>query len=79
MTAEIQYWDYRASELQQKEAAGKTNSKLNSKLASRRADDLTARMQARLAEIEKGAPDFSDASGCDWRSADYPQRGCCGF
>ena len=23
MTAEIQYWDYRASELQQKEAAGK--------------------------------------------------------
>lgn len=53
MTAEIQYWDYRASELQQKEAAGKINSKLNSKLASRRADDLTARMQARLAEIEK--------------------------
>ena len=53
MTAEIQYWDYRASELQQKEAAGKTNSKLNSKLAARRADDLTARMQARLAEIEK--------------------------
>ena len=53
MTAEIQYWDYRASELQQKEAAGKTNSKLNSKLASRRADDLTARMQARLEEIAK--------------------------
>ena len=53
MTAEIQYWDYRASELQQKEAAGKTNSKLNSKLAARRADDLTARMQARLAGIEK--------------------------
>lgn len=53
MTAEIQYWDYRAGELQQKEAAGKINSKLNSKLASRRADDLTARMQARLAEIEK--------------------------
>lgn len=53
MTAEIQYWDYRASELQQKETAGKANSKLNSKLASRRADDLTARMQARLAEIEK--------------------------
>lgn len=53
MTAEIQYWDYRAGELQQKEAAGKINSKLNSKLASRRADELTARMQARLAEIEK--------------------------
>lgn len=53
MTAEIQYWDYRAGELQQKEAAGKTNAKLNSKLAARRADDLTARMQARLVEIEK--------------------------
>ena len=53
MTAEIQYWDYRAGELQQKEAAGKTNAKLNSKLAARRADDLTIRMQVRLAEIEK--------------------------
>ncbi len=53
MTAEIQYWDYRAAELAQKEAAGKTNSKLNSKLASRRADDLTARMHSRLAQIEK--------------------------
>ena len=53
MTAEIQYWDYRAAELQQKEAAGKINAKLNSKLAARRADDLTARMQARLDELEK--------------------------
>lgn len=53
MTAEIQYWDYRAAELQQKEAAGKINAKLNSKLASRRADDLTARMQSRLDELEK--------------------------
>ena len=25
MTAEIQYWDFRAADLQQKEAAGKTN------------------------------------------------------
>ena len=53
MTAEIQYWDYRASELQQREAVGKLNSKLNAKLAVRRADDLTARMQARLDEIER--------------------------
>lgn len=53
MTAEIQYWDFRAADLQQKEAAGKTNAKLNSQLASRRAEDLEARMQARLAEIEK--------------------------
>lgn len=51
LTAEIQYWDYRANELAQKEAAGKTNTKLNSKLCKRRADDLAARMQSRLAEI----------------------------
>lgn len=53
MTAEIQYWDYRSIELQQKEAAGKVNAKLNSRLAARRAEELESRMQARLAEIEK--------------------------
>lgn len=44
MTAEIQYWDYRAAELQQKEAAGKVNAKLNFQLAARRAEDLASRM-----------------------------------
>ena len=53
LTAEIQYWDYRAGELAQKEAAGKSNTKLNSKLAARRADDLTNRLHSRLDEIEK--------------------------
>ena len=53
MTAEIQYWDFRAADLAQKEAAGKSNAKLNSKLAQRRAEDLELRMQTRLAEIEK--------------------------
>ena len=53
MTAEIQYWDYRAAELAQKEAAGKNKTKLNSKLAQRRAEELELRMQTRLAEIEK--------------------------
>lgn len=53
MTAEIQYWDYRAADLQQKEEAGKTNAKLNSQLATRRAETLESRMQARLDEIEK--------------------------
>ena len=53
LTAEIQYWDYRAADLAQKEAAGKTNAKVNSRLAERRAEDLQLRMQARLAEIEK--------------------------
>ena len=53
MTAEIQYWDYRAAELQQKEEAGKSNARLNSELAARRAEILESRMQARLSEIEK--------------------------
>ena len=53
LTAEIQYWDFRAGELAQKEAAGKVNAKLNSKMAERRAEDLQTRMQVRLAEIEK--------------------------
>lgn len=52
MTAEIQYWDFRAADLKQKEAAGKVNAKLNSKLAERRAEDLESRMQRRLAEID---------------------------
>lgn len=53
LTAEIQYWDYRAADLAQKEAAGKSNAKLNSKLAACRAEELEHRMQERLAEIEK--------------------------
>lgn len=53
LTAEIQYWDYRSGELAQKEAAGKSNAKLNSKLAARRAEELESRMQKRLAELEK--------------------------
>lgn len=52
LTAEIQYWDYRAGELAQKEAAGKGNAKLNSKLAARRAEELECRMQNRLAELD---------------------------
>ena len=53
LTAEIQYWDYRAGELKQKEAAGKQNAKLNSMQAARRADELKARMDRRLAELEE--------------------------
>jgi hypothetical protein len=52
LTAEIRYWDFRANELKIKEEAGKTNAKLNSQMASRRADELQARMQKRLAELE---------------------------
>lgn len=52
LTAEIQYWDFRAADLKQKESAGKTNAKLNSRMAARRAEELEARMQKRLAELE---------------------------
>jgi hypothetical protein len=52
LTAEIQYWDFRAGDLKMKESAGKANAKLNSQMAARRAEDLEARMQKRLAELE---------------------------
>jgi len=52
LTAEIQYWDFRAADLKAKESAGKTNAKLNSQMASRRAEELESRMQKRLAELE---------------------------
>lgn len=53
LTCEIQYWDLRAADLKEKEAAGKSNAKLNSDNAQRRADELQARMQRRLAELEQ--------------------------
>ena len=53
LTAEIQYWDFRAADLAQKEAAGKGSTKLNSTLAARRAEELESRMQNRLAELER--------------------------
>lgn len=52
LTAEIQYWDFRAADLKMKEAAGKLNAKLNSQIAARRAEELEARMHKRLAELE---------------------------
>jgi hypothetical protein len=52
LTAEIQYWDFRAADLKQKEDAGKINARLNSQAAARRAEELEARMQKRLAELE---------------------------
>ena len=52
MTAEIRYWDFRAVELREKEEAGKGNQRLTSANASRRAEELAARMHKRLGEIE---------------------------
>jgi SNF2 family DNA or RNA helicase len=52
LTSEIQYWDYRASELAEQEAAGKKTMRLSAQQARRRADELAARLQKRLAELE---------------------------
>jgi len=52
LTTEINYWDHRAAQLKDQELAGKLNARLNSGLARQRADDLTARLQKRLAELE---------------------------
>ncbi|MBK9119766.1 MAG: DUF3883 domain-containing protein [Phycisphaerales bacterium] len=53
LTKEINYWDHRAAQLKDQELAGKVNAKLNSGLARQRADELTARLQKRLTEIEQ--------------------------
>ncbi|MEO0968585.1 MAG: helicase-related protein, partial [Cyanobacteria bacterium J06639_18] len=53
LTKEINYWDYRASELKIQEAAGKPNAKINSEKARQRADELQARLQQRLSELEQ--------------------------
>ncbi len=53
LTKEISYWDARAAFLQEQEAAGKTNARLNSHLAQQRADELQARLTRRLAELHE--------------------------
>ncbi|KLU38980.1 MAG: RNA helicase [Peptococcaceae bacterium 1109] len=53
LRAEIQYWDFRAAELKEKEAAGKVNANLNSQMAERRAEEFAGRLKKRLAELEK--------------------------
>jgi len=53
LAKEINYWDHRAEQLKEQELAGRVNAKLNSGLARQRADELTARLQKRLAELEQ--------------------------
>lgn len=52
LTKEITYWDHRAEELKLQEGAGKTNAKLNSGEARKRADGLQARLEKRLDELK---------------------------
>jgi len=53
LTKEINYWDFRAAQLQEQERAGKANARLNSGEARKRADELQARLHRRLEEIAR--------------------------
>ncbi len=52
LTQQIAHWDHRAEEIKAQEFAGK-KPKLNSSRARQRADDLQARLQRRLEELER--------------------------
>ncbi len=52
LTKEITYWDHRANQLKDHELAGKINAKINSGKARQRADELQARLQRRMVELE---------------------------
>jgi superfamily II DNA or RNA helicase len=53
LTKEINYWDHRAEELKYQEIAGRVNARINSGKARQRADDLQARLQKRMEDLEK--------------------------
>ncbi|GEM82442.1 helicase-related protein [Meiothermus hypogaeus] len=55
LTKEIAHWDHRAEELKLQEQAGKAGARLNSQEARRRADELQARLERRLAELDREA------------------------
>lgn len=55
LTKEITYWDHRAEQLKLQERAGKAGARLNSQEARRRADELQARLEKRLAELDREA------------------------
>ena len=53
LTKEINYWDHRANELKAQELAGRRNARMNSGKARQRADELEARLQKRMEELEQ--------------------------
>src|SRR2546422_5651742 len=55
LTKEITYWDHRAAQLKAQEQAGKAGARLNSQEARRRADELQARLEKRLSELDREA------------------------
>lgn len=52
LTKETAYWDRRAGELEIQEQSGRTNARLNSTQARRRADILQERLQKRMTELD---------------------------
>ena len=55
LTKEIAYWDHPAEQLRLQEQAGKPNARLNSQEARRRADELGARLEKRMQELDREA------------------------
>ena len=53
LTKEINHWDNRAIDLKRQEEAGKPMAKINSAGARQRADELSARLDKRLEELEQ--------------------------
>ncbi len=53
LTKEISYWDHRSVELRLQEQAGRSNARLNSQEARRRADELQGRLQKRLEQLDR--------------------------
>jgi superfamily II DNA or RNA helicase len=49
----IGHWDHRAEELKLQEQAGKPSAKLNSHVARKRADELQARLEHRMRELQR--------------------------
>lgn len=53
LTKEINYWDFRAVQLREQEQAGKGSNMMNSANAAKKAEELSARLQRRMKELEE--------------------------
>ena len=53
LSKEMSYWDARAVKLEEQEAGGKVNARLNSQKARDRTNDLEARLKRRMQELEQ--------------------------
>ncbi len=53
LTKEINHWDHRAADLKHQEQSGRSNSRVNSQEARRRADELQGRLEKRLQQLDQ--------------------------